>query len=218
MTRGGVIVAGGRSTRFDGGDKAVAPLRGTPLVRHVADRLAPTVDTIVVNCRDDQQASIEDAMAGLDTPTAIAIDPVDDQGPVSGLATGLEALPATVESAAVVACDMPLLEASFVNHLFDVAAASGADAVVPRDEDGWYQVLHAVYEPTHMVSAARRALEADAAKLLAPLEYLDPIVLDPEDYADHGSSRSFENVNTRSALEAVQRTLDPDSATDYSSS
>ena len=49
--RSGVVVAGGRSTRFGAPDKAVADLGGTPMIRRVADRIAPAVEELVVNCR-----------------------------------------------------------------------------------------------------------------------------------------------------------------------
>lgn len=206
----GVIVAGGRSTRFEGGDKALATLRGTPLVRHVADRLAPAVDTVVVNCRVEQRPGIEAAMESFPRPLSIATDEVEGLGPIGGIATGLAALEGSVQYAAVVACDMPLLEPAFISYLFGVAEAEGADAVVPRDEDAWYQVLHAVYEPTPMAAACRRALEAGDRKLLAPLDHLDPVVVDPEDYRAHGTSRSFANVNTRAELEQVGSILAAD--------
>ena len=47
----GAIIAGGRSRRF-GSDKALALLHGKPLIAHVAERLSPQVDAIVVAGRD----------------------------------------------------------------------------------------------------------------------------------------------------------------------
>lgn len=206
--KAGVIVAGGQSTRFEGADKAVAPIGGTPMVRHVADRLGSAVDALVVNCRSPQADAVRDAMAGYPHPVTLAIDMVEGLGPVGGIATGLEVLDDRSTPAFVAACDMPLLESAFVGHLFDVAEAEGADAVVPRDGDGWYQVLHAVYEPESMATACRRALDDGEHKLLAPLKHLDVVVVDPEDYAGRGSHRSFENVNTREDLRRLQADLD----------
>ncbi|MFP4589926.1 MAG: molybdenum cofactor guanylyltransferase [Halobacteriales archaeon] len=202
--RAGVIVAGGRSTRFEGGDKCLAPVAGRAMVRHVAERLRPTVEVLVVNGRVDQRAAVEAAMAGYPRPVAYAVDEREDEGPVAGIERGLSALEAAVSSAFVVACDMPLVEPDFVRYLFEVAEATGAEAVVPRDADGWYQALHAVYDPTAMIVACRRALDAGDRKLIAPLEHLDVVVVDPADVGDRGTPASFENVNTRADLERLE--------------
>ena len=89
--RSGVIVAGGRSTRFGDADKAVAELAGTPMVRRVADRVAPAVDEVVVNCRADQREAIDAALDGFDHPVSFALDPEPDLGPLAGIAVGLDA-------------------------------------------------------------------------------------------------------------------------------
>ena len=39
----GLILAGGRGQRMGGGDKALLPLAGRPLLGHVIERLAPQV-------------------------------------------------------------------------------------------------------------------------------------------------------------------------------
>ena len=72
MPRYAAVVAGGRSTRFGDRDKAVADLAGTPMIRRVADRLADVTDRLVVNCRADQRAAIEDAIAGYPNPVRYA--------------------------------------------------------------------------------------------------------------------------------------------------
>ena len=196
----GVIIAGGFSTRFEGGDKAVADLAGVPMLRHVADGLAPVIERLVVNCRDEQVPGIGDALSGYDHPVAFAEDPEPDEGPMAGIMTGLRAVEA--EYAAVVACDMPYVSAGLMGYLFDRAA--GHDAAVPRLEDGWYQTTQAVYRATAMAEACERALARDDRRILAPLEELDREVVPESEVREHAGVETFHNVNTREELREAE--------------
>ena len=197
-----VVIAGGFSTRFEGGDKALADLAGVPMIRRVADRLAPVVSTLVVNCRAEQRESLAAAMDGYEHEVRFAVDPDPDAGPMAGIRTGLRESPD--EYAAVVACDMPFVDREFVTYLFDRAA--GHDAAVPEVDD-WYQTTQAVYRAGRMADACDRALERGDSKILAPLEELDWVVVDHGTLAERGWLETFENVNTRGELREVETRL-----------
>lgn len=201
--RSGVIVAGGRSTRFGDADKAVAALAGTPMIRRVADRVAPVVDELVVNCRDDQRDAIADALEGYERPVSFALDPEPDLGPLAGIGTGLDA--AGGEYAFVVACDMPFVDASFVEFLFDVA--DGHEGAVPRPGE-WFQPTHAVYRRDAMVDACERALAEDERRVVAAVNDLEAVVVDRETVEAEASMRTFENLNTREEFDAAQEAFD----------
>lgn len=47
-----VVLAGGKSSRMGGGDKALLQLGGRPLLDHVLERLRPQVAEIVLNAND----------------------------------------------------------------------------------------------------------------------------------------------------------------------
>jgi molybdopterin-guanine dinucleotide biosynthesis protein A len=202
--RAGVIVAGGSSTRFEDGDKLVADLAGVPMIRRVADRLVDAIDELVVNCRDDQQEAIAGAMDGYSLEVTFALDPEPDLGPMAGIRTGLSAT--TAEYAFVAAGDMPFLDASFVDYLFD--RADGRDAALPRNEDGYFEPLHAVYRAEPMVAACEAALERDERRIIAPLPDLDYVEIGPDEIDAHADSRTFENVNTREELERAADRLE----------
>lgn len=195
--RAGVIVAGGSSTRFEGGDKLVADLAGVPMIRRVADRLVDVIDELVVNCREDQREAIAAAMDGYPLEVTFALDPEPDLGPMAGIRTGLSAT--TAEYAFVAAGDMPFLDASFVEYLFDRAV--GHDAALPRNEDGYFEPLHAVYRTETMAHACEAALERDERRIIAPLPDLEYVEVGPDEIATHADRRTFENVNTREELE-----------------
>lgn len=178
-TRTGLLLAGGRSTRFGESDKALADLTGAPLVCHVAAALAPAVDELVVNCRADQRDALDDALAGLDDrlPVRFAVDPVPDEGPVAGLLTGLRV--ARGRHVAVAGCDQPFLRTATVATLFDRATGEGANDGSGTDGavalvDGRRQPLPAVYRATVAREAAERTLATGSRALRDVLTRVDP--------------------------------------------
>lgn len=209
----GVIIAGGRSTRFGDEDKALADLAGRPMVRRVADRLAPAVDAVVVNCRADQADGIREAMEDYPREVRLALDEESDQGPMAGIRTGLrgaEELAASSEDgfAFVAACDMPFVDAEFVAHLFE--RADGHDAAVPRLDDEWFQTTHAVYHAKRMADACDRALTEGKRKIIEPLFELDYVVVEEDEVRERADMRTFDNVNTQEEFEAAAAELAED--------
>ena len=204
--RSGVILAGGYATRFGDGDKAVADLAGEPLIRRVADRLQDVVDELVVNCRAEQRDRLDAALAGVESPVRYAEDPEPDQGPMAGIMTGLRE--ARGEYAAVVACDMPFVDSSFLDYLFE--RASGHDAAVPQVEDEWFQTTQAVYRTEPMADACEQALADDEHKIIAPLFRLDYVVVDAAEIREHAADDTFRNVNTREELADAAATIRDD--------
>jgi len=213
----GAILAGGRSTRFGDRDKAVAPLGGVPMVRRVADRLAgdddpvppgadraaggdPVVDEIVISCRPDQRTAIEGALDGLSLPLRWAVDDEPDLGPVAGIRNACRT--AGGAYVAVVACDMPFVDPTFLAGL--AADADGHDAAIARLDDRWLQTTQAVYRAEAMAAACERALDRGDRKVLAPLEELDRVVVDDAAIRERTTERTFTNVNTRAELSAAE--------------
>ncbi len=196
--RSGVVVAGGRSTRFGGADKAVADLAGTPMVRRVVDRVAPVVDDLVVNCRAEQVDAIDAALSGVEPAPAVATDPEPDRGPLAGIAAGLRA--AEGEYAFVVACDMPFVDPDLARFLFDRAA--GHDAAVPRPAE-WYQTTQAVYRSGAMADACEAALADGEGRVLEAVEAVDAVTVGAAAVERHADPDTFVNVNTPAELAAA---------------
>lgn len=201
--RGGLIIAGGRSTRFGEQDKVLADLVGVPMIRRVAEKLDRAVDDLVVNCRAGQTAAIERALTGM--AVRYVEDPEPDGGPIVGVHTGLRAL--DTEYAAVVAADMPFVDMAFLSHLFERAA--GHDAAVPRHE-GWLQPTQAVYRTERMAEACAGALSRGDRELRAALSSLACVVVEEDQLREHADLRTFTNVNTREEFAAAERALEVD--------
>ena len=105
----GVVLAGGRATRWDGRDKGLIQVSGQPLISHVLDALAPQVEQVIIS-----------ANRNLDEYRAFGLPVVTDAtrdflGPLAGIASGLAA--ARTEWVAIVPCDSPLLAGDCVDRL-----------------------------------------------------------------------------------------------------
>lgn len=192
--RTGVVVAGGRSTRFGDREKALARFDGQPMLVHAVATLGDLADTVVVNCRPDQRADFGDALGDLDIDIEWALDEEPDEGPLAGLATALAA--ADTDWAVVLGCDMPLAEPTSLAGL--ATRLGDSDAVVPRTDCG-PEPLYAIYrvEPTRR--AARAALDDGERSLRALLGRLTVNYV-----GDTVPARSLTSVDTRARLSEVE--------------
>jgi molybdenum cofactor guanylyltransferase len=155
-----VIIAGGRASRM-GGDKALLPLQGKPLLAHVLDAVHPQCSDILLNVNTDI-AYFE--VFGLPMrPDVIA----DSKGPLAGLLTGM--VWARLEHSAAthilsVPCDTPFLPGNLVARLHQALIESGSDIAVARDTErihpviGLWPVQLAALLADHLTGAAGRSV------------------------------------------------------------
>ncbi len=104
-----IVLAGGRSSRLGGRDKALETLAGRPLIAHVLERLAPQVDDIIINCNrhQDELAAFGHQLVSDETS--------DFPGPLAGIAAALPHC--KHELILVTPCDTPWLPADLYQHL-----------------------------------------------------------------------------------------------------
>lgn len=201
----GVLVCGGGSTRFGEQDKVCTALDGTVLVRHVADRIEPVIDSLVVNCRKSQADCLKDTFADYPRPTTFVFDEREDAGPLHGIGRGLEATDEDV--AVVVACDMPFIDPDFLRMLLD--RIEDHEVAIPRQGEGnWYQPLQAVYRVSAMRSAIDRAIEDGVKRPIDPALSLDAVTIEGEALRANADENTFFNVNTREDFERAREILE----------
>jgi molybdopterin-guanine dinucleotide biosynthesis protein A len=196
----GVLLAGGYGTRFGDGEKALADLDGSPLLGHVLDGLEPAVDGIVINCRADQRAAFQSVLGGHGGDIVFVCDPTPDRGPAAGLATALKTVAAP--AVALVGCDMPYVDPSFLTWLFE-QLGEDTGGVVPM-VDGHPQPLHAVYRTASTRQAAREAVATGSGSLREVLDILEPRRLPETEVLERTSHRTFRDINTQADLAAAQ--------------
>lgn len=144
MTSSGIVLAGGRSSRF-GGSKLDADLAGRSVLERTIDALRGVCDhVIVVGPMPERWVRAADVR--------FVAEPVAFGGPAAGIATGLEAVRGP--TAIVVGGDMPLVVPEVLRRL---VARLGAD---PRSQA-------AVLANADWVQPLPCALDAAAARVAA---------------------------------------------------
>lgn len=116
----GVILAGGLGWRMGGVDKGLQCFAGRPLAAHVAERLGPQVDELLINA--NQNAA---AYAALGYPV-VADRIAGFAGPLAGLHAALSV--ARHPLVVTVPCDSPFLPVDLVARL--AAALADGDHVI----------------------------------------------------------------------------------------
>jgi len=135
MTTGGIVLAGGKSTRM-GVSKASLPFGPETMLQRVVRLLSMVVSPIVVVAARDQD------LPELPPATLVTRDEREGRGPLDGLRAGLKALPVTVDAAYATSCDVPLLVPAFVERMIELRG--DADIAV-MEIDGFTHPLSAVY-------------------------------------------------------------------------
>ncbi len=107
----GVILAGGRASRLGGVDKGLITLAGKPLVEHVILRLAPQVETLVIN-----------ANRHLADYAAYGFPVVEDSskdylGPLAGILSALRFV--ETDYILTVPCDLPFIPMNLCERLLN---------------------------------------------------------------------------------------------------
>lgn len=110
----GVILAGGQSRRFGGGDKGLADLAGEPVLSHVIARFRPQVGRLILNVNGDAQR-----FAHFKLPTIVDQENAG-LGPLSGILAALDwqnqhAHDCT--AVATVSTDVPFLPTDLIQRL-----------------------------------------------------------------------------------------------------
>lgn len=195
----GVVLAGGASTRFEDGNKALATCDGEPLVARVADAVRrATGAPPLVAVRTDEQAATYDALLDAE----FVHDVPGAQGPLAGVIGAATATDA--RWLFVCGCDMPLLSAAAVEWL-GAHRALGLNAVAPRHPDGTRDPLHTFFRRA-AVERVRSALP-ERGGVRALLDVLPRVRAVPVDAApaDVPLADSIASVNTTTELRAVGR-------------
>ena len=190
MTAGGIVLAGGKSTRM-GTSKALLPFGPETMLQRVVRLLGGVVAPIVVVAAADQE------LPPLPSGTIVTSDEREGRGPLEGLRAGLKALPEPVGAAYVTSCDVPLLVPGFVVQMLELA--QGYDAAV-MEIDGFTHPLSAVYRRTTL-PVVEDLLANDRLRPLFLFQAVRTRRIAPAEMTADPDLQTLRNLNTREDYE-----------------
>jgi len=196
-----VIQAGGQSRRM-GFNKALVPFLGEPLIGRIVARVRPLADEILLVSNDPE------AFAFLGLP--VVPDKVPGVGALGGLNTALHF--ASNPFVAVVACDMPFVNARLLQVAYQRLVTDEADAAIPESSEG-LEPFHAVYRKETCLPAVERAIARGDRRMISWLPEVRVAVIPESEVRRYDPGNlAFMNVNTPEdlalALELAQREQD----------
>ena len=187
---GGIVLAGGRSTRM-GTSKALLPFGPETMLQRVVRLLGEVVAPTVVVAASDQQ------LPTLPPDVIVTRDEREGRGPLEGLRAGLKALPERVDAAYVTSCDVPLLVPGFVRQMLDLAR--GYDVAV-MEIDGFTHPLSAIYRRSTL-PYVEDLLAHNRLRPVFLFEVVRTRRVRPEEMTADPDLRTLRNLNTREDYE-----------------
>jgi molybdopterin-guanine dinucleotide biosynthesis protein A len=187
---GGIVLAGGKSTRM-GTSKALLPFGPETMLQRVVRILSAVVSPIVVVSAPGQE------LPPLPVNVLLTHDEREARGPLEGLRAGLKALPATVDRAYVTSCDVPLLVPGFVTEMLTLS--EGHDVAV-MEIDGFPHPLSAIYRRATL-PFIEELLTQDKLRPVFLYEQVDTRKVRPDEITADVALQTLRNLNTREDYE-----------------
>lgn len=179
-----------------GTDKGLLEIGGRPLALRMVELVRPMVAEVAL-------VGAPERYAHLGVP--VLADSEAKRAPLTGIVTALR--DTRHDWNLVLACDLPFLEAGFLEFLLAAASASERDCAVPQSADGW-QPLCAVYH-RRCLPAFERVLASNYPKISVAYETLRVHAITPDQLARFAfSERMFKNMNSRQDYEEAKRILE----------
>lgn len=178
----GFILVGGASRRM-GADKFRLQIAKETFVERIGREMAKVTARVSLVGRPDQ------ANLGLTL--------VPDVHPQWGALGGVHAALAACkrEWALIVACDLPLVEASLFDRLLELS--TGADAVAPIQADGRRQPLCTLYRVAACLAVAEALIKSNERKPIALLQSVATRWVEFSEFSSlPGAMQFFDNINT----------------------
>jgi molybdopterin-guanine dinucleotide biosynthesis protein A len=192
-----VILAGGRSSRMGGGDKALLELAGSPMLAVVIDRLGLPANDLAINANGDPAR-----LASFGLPVLADAQQTFD-GPLAGILASIRwAAGNGFERVLTVAGDTPFFPLELATRLGQAAPASTIAVAASRGR------MHPTFAlwPTCLADDLVDQLDRDVRRVASFIARHPSVEIDfPDMLLDGEAIDPFFNVNTPQDLAEAQR-------------
>ncbi len=189
---GGLVLAGGRSTRF-GSEKAAAIFGGRSLLEVALDHLAVVANPVAVSAAPGSQAQ---AIAGAKGLTVLHDKSGDPRGPLAGVRAGLQwAAEKKLDFLAVEPCDAPRLPPDLHARLW--AEIGEAPAAFAQTCEG-VQPLCSLWRPSALAAVEAALSSGEHPPVWRLLGEIGAVAV------YFPGKDAFTNANTRETLERTR--------------
>jgi molybdenum cofactor guanylyltransferase len=187
----GIILSGGKSIRM-GKNKAFIEIDGVPIIHRIYNLFKQLFQEIIIVTNQKELFS--------NFESRIYSDLLPNKGALGGLYTGI--FFSTFHYSFCVACDMPFIKKSLVQHLMNYVQDD--DVIVPQTKDG-LQPLHAIYSK-NCLGPIKKTIDQGQYKILDFYDAVKIKIIQEDDFISFDPLReSFINVNTPIELLSIRR-------------
>lgn len=196
---GGIILAGGRSSRMNGEMKSLLPLAGMPVIKRIAVEMSRLCQSVTVAAAYEHQAQHYSRL-GL----SVALDEAPDCGPLVAFYSALQKR--EEELVWLSACDMPLVSAKSAEWMVQQLKVSGAMAVIP-EIGGKLHPLQAIYRK-ESINLLAPLVAAGERRMGVLMQRLEPLIVTEQAFCEAGIALDFVyNMNTPEQYEHLQQSF-----------
>lgn len=188
-----IILAGGKSTRMHGKNKAFLSINQEPLIKRQLRLLKNIFKRIIIVSSSSKEYR---NLKGVEVVT----DVVEHLGPLGGIFSGL--LASQDKHNFVIACDMPFINTALTQYMFK--KSSGYDAVVPWVNNR-YEPLFCIYSK-NCIKFIQKLFDKKIFKLSELLAQVSiKRITEKEILRFDSPEKIFMNINTPQDLECFNR-------------
>ncbi len=197
----GVILAGGRSSRMGGNEKAFLALTDRPMIQVALDRLTKQTDTVIINANGDQER-----MKFLGVPVQRDIFG-GFAGPLAGVHAGMQWVrhnQPLVSHICTIAADTPFFPADLAARLEDNLKT--ADTIVLAASNGYRHPVFGLWPVSLIEDLAAFLQSGQTGKVMAFVKQQDWTEAEFDNLNANGNSIDpFFNINTPEELELARQ-------------